>query len=124
MPDIPTMTDAELYSKSLAELIELRNDFARFKWELRLDGADDATKQNFSTLRGAVEDRIRALANLQLAAIAADLQANEASLSQGIQDSENARTHFDNIANAFKAFSAFLNIVGTLAKVAGKVALI
>jgi hypothetical protein len=117
---IPTISDAEVYSKSLSELLALRNDFALFKWRPRLATATEAQKLEFSRLRALINKQIRILTNARLSDILKELRKNEAGLIAGIQKSQEARQHFENVEKAFKAFGAFVSIVGRLAAVAAK----
>jgi hypothetical protein len=119
---VPAMTPEEIYHESLGELIELRNDFAREKWKLRLAGdAHAADRKAFSGLRAQIQDQIRDLTNARLSEIADELAKNEAGLREGIENCQAAREHFENIARAFAAFTAFLRVVGDVAKIAAGV---
>lgn len=109
--ELPDLADDELYARSLGELIQLRNDFARSKWKRRLEGADSAARTEFADLRDRVQDRIRDLTNRALSDIAEDLRLNERDLLDGVQDSRDARIRFENIAKTFRAISGFLRIV-------------
>ncbi len=119
---VPQIGEEALYLKTLQELIQLRNDFARSKWTRRLSGASSAQQTEFAELRLRVQDRIRDLTNAQLQQIASDLRANEAKLTQGIQETKDARLRFETIAKAFKAFSGFLGAVETVLKIAARAA--
>ncbi len=119
---VPQIGEEALYLKTLQELIQLRNDFARSKWTRRLSGASSAQQTEFAELRLRVQDRIRDLTNAQLQQIASDLRANEAKLTQGIQETKEARLRFETIAKAFKAFSGFLGAVETVLKIAARAA--
>ncbi len=119
---VPQIGEEGLYLKTLQELIQLRNDFARSKWTRRLSGASSAQQTEFAELRLRVQDRIRDLTNAQLQQIASDLRANEAKLTQGIQETKDARLRFETIAKAFKAFSGFLGAVETVLKIAARAA--
>jgi len=115
---VPQIGEEALYLKTLQELIQLRNDFARSKWTRRLAGAPSGQQTAFAELRIRVQDRVRDLTNAQLEQIASDLRANEANLSQGIQETKEARLRFETIGKAFKAFSGFLGAVETVLKIA------
>ena len=117
---VPQIGEEALYLKTLQELIQLRNDFARSKWTRRLAGAPSAQQTEFAELRIRVQDRIRDLTNAQLAQIASDLRANEANLALGIQETKDARLRFETVAKAFKAFSGFLGAVETVLKIAAR----
>ncbi len=119
---VPQIGEEALYLKTLQELIQLRNDFARSKWTRRLSGAPSAQQTEFAELRIRVQDRIRDLTNAQLAQIASDLRANEANLALGIQETKDARLRFETIGKAFKAFSGFLGAVETVLKIAARAA--
>ena len=119
---VPQIGEEALYLKTLQELIQLRNDFARSKWTRRLSGAPSAQQTEFAELRIRVQDRIRDLTNAQLAQIASDLRANEANLALGIQETKDARLWFETVAKAFKAFSGFLGAVETVLKIAARAA--
>ncbi len=118
--EVPQISAEDLYARSLTELIQLRNDLAKLKWELRLERATQQRRQEFAALHARVLDRLRDLTNAKLSKIATDLQANEAALSSGILACRDARHRFDTIAKSFKAISAFLNTVETVLKVAAK----
>lgn len=120
-PAIPKMSDVDLYTKSLNELVELRNDFARTKWKTRLAAADAPTKLAFSRLRAKIQELIRTLTNARLAEIAGELRKNETGLKEGIAKCQGAREHFESVERAFKAFTAFVTVVGRIAKVAADV---
>jgi hypothetical protein len=119
---VPAIAPEEIYHKSLGELIDLRNDFAREKWKLRLAGdAHAEDRKQFSDLRAQIQNHIRDLTNARLSEIAGELAKNEADLREGIENCQAAREHFENIARAFAAFSAFLRVVGGVAKIAAGV---
>ena len=118
--DVPQISAEDLYARSLMELIQLRNDLAKLKWELRLESATQKRREEFAELHARLLNRLRDLTNAKLSKIAADLQANEAALSAGIQACKDARRRFETIGKAFKAMSAFLNTLETVLKVAAK----
>jgi hypothetical protein len=118
----PNLSDAELYAKSLTELLELRNDLARSKWKIRLASKPQADRDLLTDLRTRIGEHVRTLTNAKLKDILTELRKNEPALVAGIKKSQEARQHFENVERAFKAFTSFLTIVARLAAVAAKVA--
>ena len=92
-----------------ASSIELRNDFAREKWKLRLAGdAHAADRKAVSDSSAQIQDQIRGPDERPPVRDRRRARENEAGLREGIENCQAAREHFENIARAFAAFSAFL----------------
>lgn len=114
--------EAQLYSSCLAELIALRNDFSRAKWQLRLADTDEATRLAFSLLRARIEISVQTLTNARLSDIAAKLRSDGSDLRKAIATSRGARTHFAKVERALSAHEELLARIEHITNIAEELA--
>jgi hypothetical protein len=105
------MNPSDIYSNTLSVLTDARTAMLSSAWQTALDGESQAVRVAAGNELIKLQGAILALSNELLSDIAAQMQANEAGLTQCTTDLTNALKNITNVQNVMTTVTNILTVV-------------